>query len=135
MATFEEIKNAARHTYQGFNKDRVGLTPPVRIIHKINGDVYGAWSIFQEGGLVALVGHDGLYPIGQFDIHSKQGRIPEEKVPESSWTQLEDFLNDVANERVQDDDGPGSAPNYNAKTARDMLDRLWLERRKPAHII
>ena len=51
------------------------------------------------------------------------------------WVKLEKLLNEVADERDQDDDGPGSMPTYNAQAARNMLSELLMERRKPAHII
>ena len=51
------------------------------------------------------------------------------------WKKLEELLNHVANEREQDDEGPGSDPTGNAHAAFNMIKELKMERRKPSYII
>ncbi len=59
----------------------------------------------------------------------------EHALSEGKWKKLEELLNDVANEREQDDEGPGSYPTGNARAAFKMIKELKMERRKPSHII
>ncbi|MBI2054219.1 MAG: hypothetical protein HYT36_02710 [Candidatus Staskawiczbacteria bacterium] len=56
------------------------------------------------------------------------------QISDEQWKELEEFLNQVANEREEDPCGPGSYPSNNATSALKMLRKLGMERRKPSYI-
>lgn len=49
---------------------------------------------------------------------------------EEQKKKLEAFLNQVADERDEDRDGPGSMPSHNAYKAMDLLKEFGMERKK-----
>ncbi|MEK7540872.1 MAG: hypothetical protein AAB529_01370 [Patescibacteria group bacterium] len=135
MTTLEEIRKVARTVYPSFlHKGCFDLTPPVRLI---SGDiVVGCYMINPIGQTVRVVGKSGFgYWVDptHFEISDDQKKLAE--IPEETWIELEELLNQVANEREEDSDGPGSMPTNNARKARFMLDKLWMERRKPGNIL
>jgi hypothetical protein len=132
MATCQDVKNAAKRVYPSWmNVGCFYLSPPVRMMRKVgDGLSGGAWLLDPKEETVRLVGQAGTFRVADFLIAPVQGRIKDEEISDEVWTELEELLNRVSNERKEDDDGPGSMPTGNAKAARDMLDKLWMERRK-----
>lgn len=54
---------------------------------------------------------------------------------EELWKKLAKFLNEIANEREQDSDGPGSAPTANSNSARKLMEELGIKRQKPSWLV
>ncbi len=136
MATCEEIKRAAKIVYpSSLHPGCFDITPPVRVTAKSSDITAGAYMINLANGNICVIQKSGCgYWVDPecFEISDDQSRPTE--IPKETWEELEKLLNRLADEREQDDDGPGGMPTHNAKLARDMLDKLWMKRRKPAHI-
>ena len=134
MTTCEQIKAAAKIVYpSSLHVGCLDLSPPVRLVQKVDEANFAAWLLDPDMSLVWLVGCDGSFPIDEFEVSKIQGRILPEGITEDMLDVMEDFLNAVANER--ENDGQGSSPTSNARKARDLMDVWFMTRKKPVGLI
>ena len=140
MATCDEIKAAAKIIYQsGCHIGCLDLSPPVRVVVNLPDNLEdvkpgtpasgGAWLLDPQKQTVRLVGFDTAFPVSQISVCPDQTGLDKGEISDKTWEDLESLLNRMADER----DNNGSQ-THKAKLAREMLDTLCMERRKPVHL-
>lgn len=136
MATCDEIKRTARRVYPSWTHPGCfDLSPPVRVIccpGQVGGTPRecGAWLLDPAKETVALVEYPEHCLVSDVVVSEDQGGLDKGKIPDTLWQELEKLLNLVADERQKGDNGASSVQTANAKAARNMLDKLRMERRK-----
>jgi hypothetical protein len=134
MATCKEIMDATKNIYpSSMHPGWDDLSPPVRFSNGGNGKPQKlGYMLNKQTQQIMLVGESNPQPIEFLQVSERQGRLMQIEIPDELLDKLENLLNRVADERKPDPlFGPGeNSPTPNAVDARELLDKLGMERHR-----